>query len=59
MKDPYELHNLYGERGLETLTAALKQQLAQLKRDLKDDDRLANEQMPNGVDGPIARLRGK
>jgi arylsulfatase A-like enzyme len=59
VKDPYELHNLYGERGLEALTAALKQQLAQLKRDARDDDQLANEQLPNGVDGPVARLRGK
>src|SRR5262249_39505064 len=41
VKDPYELHNLYGERGLEALTAALKQQLTQLKRDVRDDDQLA------------------
>jgi hypothetical protein len=57
--DPYELDNLHGEAGMETLTARLKDQLAQLKREVKDDDRLANEQLPNGVDGPIARLRGK
>ena len=24
-----------------------------------DDDQLANEQLPNGVDGPVARLRGR
>ena len=59
VKDPYELHNLYGERGLEAVTARLKQQLAQLKRDLRDDDQLADEQLPNGVDGPVSRLRGK
>jgi arylsulfatase A-like enzyme len=59
VKDPHELHNLYGESGLEALTDELKQQLAQLKRDLHDDDQLANEQLPNGVDGPIAKLRGK
>jgi arylsulfatase A-like enzyme len=59
VNDPYELHNLYGEPGLEALTTELKQQLAQLKRDLRDDDQLANDQLPNGVDGPIARLRGK
>ncbi len=58
-KDPYELHNLYGERGLESLTADLKQQLAKLKQDLRDDDQLANQQIPNGVDGPVAKLRGK
>ena len=59
VNDPYELHNLYGEPGLESLTAQLKQQLIQLKRDLRDDDQLANEQLPNGVDGSVARLRGK
>ena len=59
VSDPYELHNLYGQPGLEALTAQLKQQLAQLKRELRDDDQLANEQLPNGVDGPAAKLRGK
>ena len=57
--DPYELHNLYGERGQEALTSTLKTELARLKRELRDDDQLANEQIPNGVDGPVARLRGK
>jgi len=41
------------------LTAALKQELARLKRDLGDGDQLANEQLQNGVDGTVARLRGK
>jgi arylsulfatase A-like enzyme len=59
VQDPHELHNLYGELGLEALTDELKQQLVQLKRDLHDDDQLANEQLPNGVDGPVAKLRGK
>jgi arylsulfatase A-like enzyme len=59
VNDQSELHNLYGEPGLEALTAGLKQQLAQLKRDLRDDDQLANDQLPNGVDGPVSRLRGK
>jgi arylsulfatase A-like enzyme len=58
-RDPYELHNLYGEPGLESLTADLKRQLAQLKREVRDDDQLANEQISNGVDGAVARLRGK
>jgi arylsulfatase A-like enzyme len=56
VNDPYELHNLYGEPGLDALTAELKQQLTRLKRDMRDDDQLANDQLPNGVDG---RLRGK
>jgi len=59
VKDPYELHNLYGEPGLEAMTAQLQDLLAKLKRDVADDDRLANEQLPNGVDGPVAKLRGK
>ena len=59
VNDPYELHNLYGEPGQEALTAALKDELAKLKRDVRDDDQLAHEQLPNGVDGPVARLRGK
>jgi arylsulfatase A-like enzyme len=58
VNDPYELHNLYGEQGQEALTAALQQDLAQLKRELRDDDQLADVQLPSGVDGPIAQLRG-
>jgi hypothetical protein len=56
---PYELHNLYGEPGQETLTASLKTELARLKREVRDDDRLADRQLPNGVDGTVAKLRGK
>jgi len=37
----------------------LKAELAKLKREARDDDRLAHEQLPNGVDGPVASLRGK
>ena len=59
MNDPHELHNLYGEPGQEQLTATLKAELARLKRAVGDDDQLANEQLPNGVDGPVAKLRGK
>lgn len=59
VNDPYELHNLYGQPGTEALTTQLKTLLARLKREARDDDQLANEQMPNGVDGPVARLRGQ
>src|SRR5262245_39794627 len=59
VNDPYELHNLYGEPGLEKLTATLKAELARLKREVRDDDQLANDQLPNGVDGSVASLRGK
>ena len=58
VNDPYELHNLYGEPGQEKLTESLKQELARLKRAVQDDDQLADEQIPNGVDGPVAKLRG-
>jgi arylsulfatase A-like enzyme len=59
VNDPYELHNLYGEPGQEVLTESLKAELARLKQSARDDDRSADEQLPNGVDGPVARLRGK
>ncbi len=59
VNDPHELHNLHGEPGQEALTASLKNELARLKRDVRDDDQLADRQLPNGVDGPVARLRGK
>jgi arylsulfatase A-like enzyme len=57
--DPFEMHNLYGQPGHEEITATLKAELQRLKREVKDDDQLANEQIPNGVDGPVAKLRGK
>jgi arylsulfatase A-like enzyme len=59
VNDPYELHNLYGEPGQEALTATLKSELARVKRQMRDEDQLADVQIPNGVDGPVARLRGK
>jgi arylsulfatase A-like enzyme len=59
VNDPHELHNLYGEPGQESLTGNLKAELARLKRELRDEDQLADKQLPNGVDGPVSRLRGK
>ena len=59
VRDPAELHNLYGQPGQEDLTRTLKAELQRLKGALHDEDRLANEQLPNGVDGPVAQLRGK
>jgi hypothetical protein len=59
VKDPHELDNLYGEPGQESLTVTLKNELARLKKEARDDEQLANEQIPNGVDGPVAKLRGK
>jgi arylsulfatase A-like enzyme len=59
VNDPYELHNLYGEPGHEQLIATLKAELYRLKQWLGDTDQFADEQLPNGVDGPVAQLRGK
>ena len=59
VNDPYELHNLYGQPGQDDLTAALKAELFKLKREVRDEDQLANEQLPDGVDGSVATLRGK
>ena len=41
------------------LTATLKNELARVKREVRDDNQLADVQIPNGVDGTVARLRGK
>jgi arylsulfatase A-like enzyme len=59
VNDPYEIHNLYGQFGQEVLTETLKAELTRRKREARDDDQFANEQLPNGVDGPVARLRGQ
>ncbi len=59
VNDPYEVHNLYGERGLAPLTATLKAELQRLKQAVRDTEQFATDQFPNGVDGPVARLRGK
>jgi arylsulfatase A-like enzyme len=59
LNDPFELHNLYGQPGQEKVTATLKTELLRLKQTVRDDDQLASEQLPNGVDGTVASLRGK
>jgi arylsulfatase A-like enzyme len=59
VNDPLELNNLYGQPGTEELTASLKKELARLKQAVGDTDQFAREQFPNGVDGPIQKLRGK
>ena len=58
VNDPYELHNLYGQPGQERLTATLMEELRRQKRLVRDEDQLANEQPPQGVDGTVAELRG-
>ena len=57
--DPQELKNLYGQPGQEAITATLKAELARLKKAAKDDDQLADVQIPQGVDGTVKQLRGK
>jgi arylsulfatase A-like enzyme len=59
VRDPLELHNLYGQPGQEQMTATLKAELARLKQSVRDDDQFAREQPPNGVDGVVEKLRGK
>jgi hypothetical protein len=45
--------------GQEGLTATPKTGLVRLKKDVRDDDQFADTQLPNGVDGTVAKLRGK
>jgi arylsulfatase A-like enzyme len=59
VNDPLEMSNIYGQLGQAQITATLKAELARLKRLVGDEDQLANEQLPNGVDGTVAMLRGK
>ena len=59
VKDQVEMSNLYGQPGQEALTSDLKAALARVKQEAGDDDRFANEAIPNGVDGTVAKLRGR
>ena len=59
VRDPHELHNLYGQPGQEEVTRSLQAELQRLKRAVRDDDQFAETQLPNGVDGPVGKLRGK
>jgi arylsulfatase A-like enzyme len=42
--DPHEMGNIYGEPGAQKTVAALKRELARLRKELKDDDQFAEEQ---------------
>ena len=59
VNDPLEMNNIYGQPGQEQLTGRLKAELLRLKHAVGDEDQLANEQLPDGVDGTVAMLRGK
>jgi arylsulfatase A-like enzyme len=57
--DPLELHNVYGQPVFAQIADQLKAELQRLKTSVGDRDQFAGEQIPNGVDGPVAKLRGK
>jgi arylsulfatase A-like enzyme len=59
VNDPAEMHNLYGEPAHQRTVAMLKAELERLKRLVRDENQLANEQPSNGVDGTVAGLRGR
>ena len=59
VNDPHELHNLYGEPGQEAAHRHAEGRARAAEAVGRDDDQLANDQLPNGVDGPVAKLRGK
>ena len=59
VNDPQELHNLYGQPAHAGVTGTLKAELLRLKRELRDEDQLADRQFESGVDGTVAALRGK
>ena len=42
--DPQEMHNIYDDPKAQATVARLKQELYRLKKELKDDDRYADEQ---------------
>ena len=51
VNDPYKLHNLVRTTGPGQPDRDPEQELARLKRAVRDDDQLAGEQLPNGVEG--------
>lgn len=59
VNDPLELHNLAGQPGHESKVAELKTELYRLRKELGDEDQFAGQALPNGVDGTVAKLRGK
>jgi arylsulfatase A-like enzyme len=42
--DPQEMRNIYGDPKAQKTVAALKQELARLRKELKDDDQFAHQQ---------------
>jgi arylsulfatase A-like enzyme len=52
-RDPDELRNLYSEPTQQETVTRLKDELARLKRELRDEDQFASQLPPDGVDGPF------
>lgn len=50
LADRQELHNLYAEPGSAELVRTMKQELTRLKSAVRDDDRFADVQPPQGAD---------
>jgi arylsulfatase A-like enzyme len=57
--DPKEMKNLYSDPARSGDVAALKAELARLKKEVQDNDEFADKQPPGGVDGSVEKLRGK
>jgi arylsulfatase A-like enzyme len=57
VKDPDELHNLYGDPAQQQLFLKLKAELYRLKKQVKDDDQYADQQPPHDVDSQSAGKR--
>jgi arylsulfatase A-like enzyme len=55
--DPHELKNIYNDPAAQALIAELKQQLAALKKQYRDDDQFANELPKDGVHGPAPKKK--
>lgn len=55
IKDPSELNNIYSHPEAAPIVAALKTELARLRKELKDDDQFADEIPKDGVDGGVQK----
>lgn len=57
VKDPDELRNVYADPEQKEAVAKLKEELARLKKEVKDNDEFAGQLPPPGVDGQPAGPR--
>jgi arylsulfatase A-like enzyme len=54
-KDPHELKNIYTDPAAQPIITQLKEQLAALKKQYKDEDQFSTELPKDGVDGPAPK----